>query len=134
RLVGYLSIGSVQPDSLAIKSIIDEGLSIRHLKKALLKGDFDARKYLSRWRSQEALDMVTSGKVPAVKPLYYPMTPVRSFPIVSRPATIAVAHHSNISDPTLSAITKMDTNHGDPVYKPDNRLASLADQATIHIW
>ena len=33
RLVGYLSLGSVQPDSLAIKRIIDEGLSIRDIKK-----------------------------------------------------------------------------------------------------
>lgn len=140
RLVSYLSIGSVQPDSLAIKSIIDEGLSIHHIKKVLLTGDFDARKYLSRWRSQEALEMVTSGKVPAVKPLYYPVTPVRSFPVVSRPATIAAVQHSsvvyssNASSPALSAITKMDTIHGDLVYKPDYVLSSLADKSTIHGW
>jgi NADPH-dependent 2,4-dienoyl-CoA reductase/sulfur reductase-like enzyme len=140
RLVSYLSIGSAQPDSLAIKSIIDEGLSIRHIKKALLTGVFDARKYLTRWRSQEALAMVTSGKVPVVKPLYYPVTPVRSFPFVSPPATIAtvqrssVLHPSNASGPTLNAITRMETIHGDSVDKPDYVLSSLAGQSTIHGW
>jgi NADPH-dependent 2,4-dienoyl-CoA reductase/sulfur reductase-like enzyme len=64
RLVGYLSLGPVQPDSLAIKRIIDEGLSIRDIKKALLRGTFDARKYFSRQRTYAAQRMVTTGKVP----------------------------------------------------------------------
>src|SRR5205085_9593178 len=66
RLVSYLSLGSTQPDSLAIKHIIDEGLSIRDITKNLLKGDFDARKYFSQQQSRAARDMVTSGKLPAV--------------------------------------------------------------------
>jgi len=65
-LVGYLSLGPTQPDSLAIKRIIDEGLSIRDVKEALLKGAFDARKYFSRQQSRAAIDMVTSGKLPVV--------------------------------------------------------------------
>ncbi len=140
RLVSYLSIGSVQPDSLAIKSIIDEGLSIHHIKKVLLTGDFDARKYLSRWRSQEALDMVTSGKIPAVKPLYYPVTPVRSLPVVSRTATIAavqrssIVHSSNTPEPTFNTIARMETLHGELVHKPKYVLSSLADRSTIHGW
>ena len=71
RLIGYLSIGAAQPDGLAIKSLIDEGLSIHRVKKALLKGKFDARKYLSQRRSEEALDMITSGEIPVVKPVYF---------------------------------------------------------------
>ncbi|MDQ6644313.1 MAG: NAD(P)/FAD-dependent oxidoreductase [Chloroflexota bacterium] len=140
RLVSYLSIGSAQPDSLAIKSIIDEGLSIHHIKKVLLTGNFDARKYLSRWRSQEALDMVTSGKVPVVKPLYYPVTPVHSFPVVSPPASIAtvqhssVVHSSNTPELTFNTIARMETIHGELVHKPNYVLSSLADQSTIHGW
>jgi NADPH-dependent 2,4-dienoyl-CoA reductase/sulfur reductase-like enzyme len=68
RLVGYLSLGPTQPDSLAIKCIIDEGLSIRGIEEALLKGDFDARKYFSEHRSRTIREMITSGKLPAVSP------------------------------------------------------------------
>jgi len=119
RLAGYLSIGASQPDGLAIKSIIDEGLSIHRVKKTLLKGKFDARKYLSQWRSEEALDMITSGEIPVVKPVYflpsvgsderramdfnaYPVTPDQSFPAVA--------------------------------YKSIRILSTCADQPTIHGW
>jgi len=77
-LIGYLSLGPTQPDSLAIKRIIDEGLSIRDVKEALLKGGFDARKYFSWQQSRAVIDMVTSGKLPAANltqrpaPLSYP--------------------------------------------------------------
>lgn len=64
RLVGYLSLGPVQPDSLAIKRIIDEGLSIRNIKKELLRGTFDARKYFSRQRSYAVERMMTTGRIP----------------------------------------------------------------------
>jgi NADPH-dependent 2,4-dienoyl-CoA reductase/sulfur reductase-like enzyme len=64
RLVGYLSLGSSQPDGLAIKRLINEGLSIREIKKALLKGNFDARKYFSRQRTYAAQRMVNTGKLP----------------------------------------------------------------------
>jgi hypothetical protein len=85
RLIGYLSIGAAQPDGLAIKSIIDEGLSIHRVKKALLKGKFDARKYLSQRRSEEALDMITSGEIPVVKPVYF----LSSLPAEAPPYTPA---------------------------------------------
>lgn len=65
RLVGYLSLGPSQPDGLAIKRLIDEGPSIRDVKKALLKGDFDARKYFSRRRTYAAQYMVNTGKLPS---------------------------------------------------------------------
>ena len=69
RLVGYLSLGPSQPDSLAIKRIIEEGLSIRDIKKSLLKGTFDARSYFSRRRTHNAQRMVTTGKLPVADEL-----------------------------------------------------------------
>jgi NAD(P)H-nitrite reductase large subunit len=48
RLVGYLSVGTTQADGLSIKRLIDEGFSIRDLLKPLLKGKFDAHRYLIR--------------------------------------------------------------------------------------
>jgi NADPH-dependent 2,4-dienoyl-CoA reductase/sulfur reductase-like enzyme len=63
-LVGYLSLGPLQPDGLAIKRLIDEGHSIRHIKKALLKGNFDARKYFSHQRTYAAHNMVHTGTLP----------------------------------------------------------------------
>ena len=65
RLVGYLSLGPAQPDGLAIKRLIDEGHSIRNIKKALLKGNFDARKYFSHQRTYAAHYMVHTGTLPA---------------------------------------------------------------------
>jgi NADPH-dependent 2,4-dienoyl-CoA reductase/sulfur reductase-like enzyme len=64
RLVGYLSLGPSQPDGLAIKRLIDEERSIRHIKKALLKGNFDARKYFSHQRTYAAHLMVQTGTLP----------------------------------------------------------------------
>jgi len=59
RLVGYLSVGTAQPDSLAIKHIIDEGLSIRDMLNALLKGNVDAREYLSQQKSHAVKKWIT---------------------------------------------------------------------------
>jgi NADPH-dependent 2,4-dienoyl-CoA reductase/sulfur reductase-like enzyme len=64
RLVGYLSLGPSQPDGLAIKRLIDEERSIRHIKKALLKGNFDARKYFSHQRTYAAHHMLQTGTLP----------------------------------------------------------------------
>ncbi len=68
KLVGYLSLGTVQPDSLAIKRLIDEGHSINSVKKSLLKGNFDARKFFSQRQSCQMQEMVTSSKLPAIVP------------------------------------------------------------------
>ncbi len=68
RLVGYLSLGSAQPDSLAIKRIIDEGLSVREITKDLLRGEFDARKYFSGKRTYAAQRMITTGQLPTPLP------------------------------------------------------------------
>lgn len=78
RLVGYLSLGPSQPDSLAIKRIIEEGLSIRDIKKSLLKGTFDARSYFSRRRTFSAQRMVTTGKLPVSDELEQQMQAIRS--------------------------------------------------------
>src|SRR5258707_3594947 len=63
RLVGYLALGPTHPDGLAIKRLIDEGLSIRDIKKDLLKGEFDVRKYFSRQRTYAPQRMVITGKL-----------------------------------------------------------------------
>ena len=78
RLVGYLSLGPSQPDSLAIKRIIEEGLSIRDIKKSLLKGTFDARSYFSRRRTFSAQRMVTTGKLPVADELERRMQAIRN--------------------------------------------------------
>lgn len=78
RLVGYLSIGPSQPDSLAIKRIIEEGLPIRDIKKSLLRGTFDARSYFSRRRTYSAQRMVTTGKLPVADELEKRMQAIRN--------------------------------------------------------
>ncbi len=66
RLIGYLSLGTRQPDSLAIKRIIDEGHSVRTITKALLKGTFDARKYLSQQHALNAHGLLTTKALPSL--------------------------------------------------------------------
>jgi hypothetical protein len=65
RLVGFLALGNKQPDdSLAMKRIVDEGLPIRDVVKSILKGQFDAREYLSKVRSRVAEGMITTRQLP----------------------------------------------------------------------
>ena len=66
RLVGYLSLGTRQPDSLAIKRIIDEGHPVHSITKALLKGTFDARKYLSQQHALNAHGLLTTKALPTL--------------------------------------------------------------------
>ncbi|HEX4715339.1 MAG TPA: FAD-dependent oxidoreductase, partial [Ktedonobacteraceae bacterium] len=68
RLVGYLALGSTPPDSMAIKRIIDEGLSVREITRDLLRGEFDARKYFSGKRSYAVHRMISTGQVPTPLP------------------------------------------------------------------
>lgn len=67
RLIGYISLGQSQADGLAIKRLIDEGVSIVAVKEALLKGRFDARKYFAQQSSISIMDLATSGKLPVVR-------------------------------------------------------------------
>jgi hypothetical protein len=131
RLVGYLSLGTTQPDSLAIKRIIDEGLSIRAVKEVLLKGDFDARKYFSQSRSRAARDMVTSGKIPVVNPLIssLPVTDriVRAYPQCITPGGAMLS---------LPAPTTSRRPQTEPLREPTPALtlSSIDSQLTIHEW
>ncbi|HLJ34288.1 MAG TPA: FAD/NAD(P)-binding oxidoreductase [Ktedonobacteraceae bacterium] len=132
RLVGYLSLGSVQPDSLAIKRIIDEGLSISSVKKALLKGNFDARKFFSQRQSRSMQEMVTSGKLPAIVPNQYvaPLFPVQPLPVMPPTAMqfsqqpIRLAQHPGTVLPVLP--TSPTVQQSVPV------RVVRAEQATIH--
>jgi NADPH-dependent 2,4-dienoyl-CoA reductase/sulfur reductase-like enzyme len=65
RLVGYLSVGTTPPDSLAIKQIIDQGEAIGNLTNALLKGNFDAHISLSQQKSHAVKKWIT-GQLLAV--------------------------------------------------------------------
>lgn len=62
RLIGYLSLGHIQPDSLAIKRLIEEGHSVRPILKALLKGGVDAHHYFARLQAPpvQALPLINS--------------------------------------------------------------------------
>jgi NADPH-dependent 2,4-dienoyl-CoA reductase/sulfur reductase-like enzyme len=83
RLVGYLSLGTSQPDSLAVKRIIDEGYSVRDIIKDLLKGHFDARKYLSELRSRAAHGMLTTRNLPIAALADDPLSQVPLLPPAS---------------------------------------------------
>ena len=67
RLIGYISLGQAQADGLAIKRLIDEGVSIGTIKETLLQWHFDARKYFAQQSSISVRDLATSGKLPVVR-------------------------------------------------------------------
>jgi NAD(P)H-nitrite reductase large subunit len=81
QLVGYLSLGSAQPDGLALKRIIDEKHSVRDITKALLKGTFDARHYLSQQHSRAAQGILTTGRLPALSAQHDPHSQVELLPV-----------------------------------------------------
>jgi len=126
RLVGYLSLGRSQPDGLAIKRLIDEGHSIRHIKKALLKGNFYARKYFSHQRTYAAHYMVHTGTLPAPDTLE---SPLQSQSLVR---TLRETGPLTASD---KAITQNGANSGvntNPLYDTHVHYA-LTQQKTIAI-
>ena len=154
RLVGYLSLGTTQPDSLAIKRIIDEELSVNDVKKALLKGKFDARKYFSGWNSRSAQELVTSGKLPAVivtpaqysprprSPLYVPAQPLLplALPMVKMNPQRITAALPEASVPVASntmhadmSIDEGGTYHTEPLLN-SVPTTLVYNQATIHAW
>jgi NAD(P)H-nitrite reductase large subunit len=81
RLIGYLSLGSTQPDSMAMKRIIDEGYPVHDIIKPLLTGTFDARSYLSQRHSRAAHGMLTSTKLPALSATRNPISHVQLLPL-----------------------------------------------------
>jgi hypothetical protein len=74
RLVGYLSIGATQPDSLSIKRLIDEGLPIHDIIKPLLKGNFDVREYLTKTKARTARNMLTRPLLASEQAVQWPDT------------------------------------------------------------
>lgn len=73
RLVGYLALGSAQPDGLAVKCIVDEALPLNDTGERLLKGTFETHHLLSqrRARAVNAIHtvnaLVETGMVPAMR-------------------------------------------------------------------
>ncbi|WP_376793839.1 NAD(P)/FAD-dependent oxidoreductase [Thermogemmatispora sp.] len=63
RLLGYLALGSAQPDVLAIKRLIDEALPVTAIQDALLRGRFDARAYFARLRSSKLYALATPERL-----------------------------------------------------------------------
>jgi NAD(P)H-nitrite reductase large subunit len=82
RLIGYLSLGPTQPDSMALKRIIDEEHPIRDIIKPLLKGTFDACSYLSQQHSRAAHSVLTSAKLPAISVRRNPISHVQLLPLI----------------------------------------------------
>src|SRR5579863_1821608 len=105
RLIGYLSLGPAQPDGLAIKRIIEEGLSIRDFKKDLLKGTFDARAYFSRRRTFAAQRMMTTGKLPVTDALERRVLTTRKLQLTTTGDQPVITSASIASVPTAFAHT-----------------------------
>lgn len=113
RLVGYLSLGASQPDSLAIKRIIDEGHEVRDITRALLKGNFDARHYLSQMRSRAAHGILSTGQLAGNAGVSHPISQVQLLPVTGSfsqlslpgetPATPAARQGSMEGQPTHDA-------------------------------
>jgi NAD(P)H-nitrite reductase large subunit len=101
RLIGYLSLGPTQPDSMALKRIIDEEHSIRDIIKPLLKGTFDACSYLSQQHSRAAHSVLTSAKLPALSVPRNPISHVQLLPLTdpSMPAQASSESRTDISLP-----------------------------------
>ena len=132
RLVGYLSLGPSQPDGLAIKRLIDEGHSIRNIKKALLKGNFDARNYFSHQRTYAAHFMVHTGTLPTPDAMESPLTTrplihtgalptpdVMEFPLRTQPLVHGLPETGPLVAPTQQVMPQnrtMDRVHAHPVY------------------
>jgi NADPH-dependent 2,4-dienoyl-CoA reductase/sulfur reductase-like enzyme len=163
RMVGYLSLGTVQPDSLAMKRIIDEGLSIGKVKKSLLKGNFDARKYFSQWQSRSMREMVTSGKLaavvlnyhptpltpaqplPVIQPIRIPSTPqvVRAIQSMQQPALLSSQQSVPVRTVTTGPLAMQQPapllpEDREPLPEPQRNtrplFASIYHQVTIHVW
>ncbi|GER87930.1 hypothetical protein KDW_20920 [Dictyobacter vulcani] len=94
RLVGYLSLGSSQPDSLAIKRLIDEAVSIKDVTRSLLKGQFDSRSYLSNQRSHAARNMLLLNQ-PAAPLKREEATPTRKLPNTGELRQVAAQSQTN---------------------------------------
>jgi NADPH-dependent 2,4-dienoyl-CoA reductase/sulfur reductase-like enzyme len=106
RLVGYLALGSKQADSLAIKRIIDEGTPISKGIKPLLKGQFDARSYLSNQRSR------------ATRSLLNPKTPLRNIEVAQQRPTTEELNYTGRRQPVTDQLAM--NRSPMPTFQPNN--------------
>ena len=122
RLVGYLSLGKTQPDSLAIKRLIDEGISIRDVEKDLLAGDLNARQYFAQRHFHAANALVVTGELAVLDTSHAPF-----------PASLRTDIRRN-TDPFLLAPTFSELDEPldeeDPLQKRIERQASLIRSLT----
>ena len=121
RLIGYLSLGPTQPDSLAIKRIIDEELPVGKIKKALLKGDFDARQYFSQQLTGAIHTMVITGKLAVANPLTH---------------VLPGAQSARNTEPLLPALIADRKNHdpGDAVPFQEAVVNKGSNEAPVQIY
>lgn len=135
RLVGYLSVGATQPDSLSIKRLIDEGLSIRAIIKPLLKGNFDAREYLTKAKAHTARNIVTR-QLPLLEQLealqrpdtesYKPQPSIQMLPAARQIDEIALAQQTRQVVRAGAAYTEPEENRRSdalPVLARDSQQA-----------
>ncbi|BCL81984.1 FAD-dependent oxidoreductase [Ktedonobacteria bacterium brp13] len=126
RLVGYLALGTEQPDSLAIKRIIEEGISVRDVIKPLLKGQFDARAYLARQHSRTTRDLLT-GRAPALaRQQNQPVVEYEIFPTVSRQQTDPLKVHEETPVSSAQGRQRQTDQLGMPQAQPERAATPQA--------
>ena len=118
RLVGYLSLGTTQPDGLAIKRMVDEELPVRDIASALLTGKFDARQYFAQHHAQTVHRIAVTGKfaVPATPRLLLQAPPE--------------TETRRTTEPLLRTPLFSDRDDADPLFQRVKRLASLRGSVT----
>jgi NADPH-dependent 2,4-dienoyl-CoA reductase/sulfur reductase-like enzyme len=113
RLVAYLSLGTTQPDSLAVKRIIEEGRSIRDIEKALLSGEFDAHHYFIQQQSQVAQRAATARKlaIPKASPACAAQNteplPILRVDQEKRSQALPINHSAAQPAPLISSLTSL---------------------------
>ena len=119
RLIGYLSLGQSQPDSLAVKRIIDEGLPVANFTKALLKGTFDARSLLSQQQSHAVKNLLTTRRLPTLSvspPLALP-TPTQA------PITTGSLPAMPLREHTAAATSGINASGNNPFMAPNDETS-----------
>ncbi|HTI14610.1 MAG TPA: FAD-dependent oxidoreductase [Dictyobacter sp.] len=113
RLIGYLSLGELPADSLAIKRIIDEGKPVHTILKQLLKGHLNADAYFSQQQQSTVPHPAhhhtlfpTSQHAPMTQPSTQPSPAHQMQPVAIQAPTPAP---DPITDPLLISTTKQQT-------------------------
>jgi hypothetical protein len=119
RLVGYLALGSKQADSLAIKRIIDEGTPISKGIKPLLKGQFDARSYLSNQRSRATRNLLNTKA-----PLY-------NIEVVQRRPTTEELNYTGRRQPITDQLAL--NRYPMPTFQPNNHVEQYGNSPSANV-